>query len=128
MNLRLLSQRKLYIADIRDRLVPSLDEGKTYPHHNIYCITSRSWDLRVLGALLMSEVGEFFIRCYGVRMRGGYFRFQAQYLRRIRVPEPQTISKSIAARLARAFESNDLSLANEAALELYGIRTLPPSH
>jgi hypothetical protein len=75
----------------------------------------------------MSEVGEFFIRCYGVRMRGGYFRFQAQYLRRIRVPEPQTISKSIAARLARAFESNDPSLANEAALELYGIRTLPLS-
>jgi hypothetical protein len=128
VNLRLLSQPKLYIADIRDRLVPCLDEGKTYPHHNVYWITSRFWDLRVLGALLMSEVGEFFIRCYGVRMRGGYFRFQAQYLRRIRVPEPQTISKSIAARLVRAFDSGDPSLANEAALELYGIRTLPLSH
>ncbi len=128
VSLSLLSQRKLYIADIRDRLTPSLDEGKTYPHHNVYWITSRSWDLRVLGALLMSEVGEFFIRCYGVRMRGGYFRFQAQYLRRIRVPEPQTISKSIAARLVRAFDSGDLSLANEAALELYGIRSLPHPH
>jgi adenine-specific DNA-methyltransferase len=128
VSLSLLSQRKLYIADIRDRLTPSLDEGKTYPHHNVYWITSRSWDLRVLGALLMSEVGEFFIRCYGVRMRGGYFRFQAQYLRRIRVPNPQTISKSIAARLVRAFDSGDLSLANEAALELYGIRSLPHTH
>jgi len=128
VNLGLLSQHKLYIADIRDRLTPALDEGKTYPHHNVYWITSRTWDLRVLGALLMSEVGEFFIRCYGVRMRGGYFRFQAQYLRRIRVPNPQTISKSIAARLVRAFDSGDRSLANEAALELYGIRTLPRPH
>lgn len=128
VNLRLLSQKKLYIADIRDRLVPSLDEGKTYPHHNVYWITSRSWDLRVLGALLMSEVGEFFIRCYGLKMRGGYFRFQAQYLRRIRVPRPDAISKRLGAKLIRAFDSNDLPLANEAALELYGIRALPRPH
>ena len=74
---------------------------------------------------ILSEVGEFFIRCYGVRMRGGYFRFQAQYLRRIRVPVPQTIPKRIAARLVRAFDSYDLPLANESALELYGISTLP---
>lgn len=128
VNLSLLTQRKLYIADIRDRLTPCIDEGTTYPHHNVYWITSRSWDLRVLGALLMSEVGEFFIRCYGVRMRGGYFRFQAQYLRRIRVPRPEAISKSIAARLVRAFDANDVSLASDAALELYGIRTLPRPH
>jgi hypothetical protein len=128
VNLSLLTQRKLYIADIRDRLIPCIDEGKTYPHHNVYWITSRSWDLRVLGALLMSEVGEFFIRCYGVRMRGGYFRFQAQYLRRIRVPRPEAISKSIAARLVRAFDANDVLLANDAALELYGIQTLPRPH
>ncbi|MGH7996482.1 MAG: hypothetical protein ACREFX_09040 [Opitutaceae bacterium] len=121
----LLPQHKLYIADIRDRLIPCLDEGKTYPHHNVYWITSRTWDLRVLGALLMSEVGEFFIRCYGVKMRGGYFRFQAQYLRRIRVPKPATIPKNIAARLVRAFDSSDVSLASKTALELYGISSLP---
>ena len=34
----------------------------------------------------MSSVGQFFVESYGVRMRGGYLRFQAQYLRRIRVP------------------------------------------
>ncbi len=125
VNLGLFAQRKLYIADIRERLVPCIDDGKTYPHHNVYWITSRSWDLRVLGALLMSDVVQFFIQCYGVRMRGGYFRFQAQYLRRIRVPRPETISKGITATLIRAFDCNDLSLANKAALELYGIRTLP---
>jgi adenine-specific DNA-methyltransferase len=125
VNLPLFSQSKLYIADIQDHLVPALDEGKTYPHHNLYWITSQKWDLRVLGALLMSEVGEFFIRCYGVRMRGGYFRFQAQYLRRIRVPDPDSIKKDVAEKLVRAFENRDLSLANELALKLYGISTLP---
>lgn len=128
VNLALLSQPKLYIADIRNRLIPCLDEGKTYPHHNVYWITSRNWDLRALGALLMSEVGEFFIRCYGVKMRGGYFRFQAQYLRRIRVPLPTDIPKSIAARLVRAFDASNVTLATEAALELYGISSLPRTH
>ena len=57
------------------------------------------WDLEVLGGLLISAIGQFFVESYGVRMRGGYFRFQAQYLRRIRVPDPKTLyedsSKSI---------------------------------
>ena len=39
----------------------------------------------------MSAVGQFFVESYGVRMRGGYLRFQAQYLRRIRVPDPMTL-------------------------------------
>ena len=75
VNPALVRKHKLYIADIKDRLLPALDTGRTYPQHNLYWITSDTWDLKVLGALLMSAVGEFFIRCYGVRMRGGYFRF-----------------------------------------------------
>jgi hypothetical protein len=125
VNSALLRKPKLYIADIKHRLLPSLDEGKTYPHHNLYWITSDVWDLKVLGALLMSEVGEFFIRCYGVRMRGGYLRFQAQYLRRIRVPDPKSISPELAERLRQAFEMQDVGLATKAALEAYQIPALP---
>lgn len=125
VNFDLLPASKLYIADIRDRLRPSLDTGKTYPHHNVYWITSKDWDLRVLGALLMSEVGEFFVRCYGVRMRGGYYRFQAQYLRRIRVPLPRDIPASIARQLAAAFDEYDPARATTLALQLYGISRLP---
>src|SRR6185312_5766035 len=84
---------KLYIADIKNVLDPVLDPGETYPHHNLYFIQSDEWDLEVLGGLLMSAVGQFFVESYGVRMRGGYLRFQAQYLRRIRVPAPHTLSK-----------------------------------
>lgn len=127
VNPRLLAKPKLYIADIKDRLRPALDLGETYPHHNLYWITSETWDLRLLGGLLMSAVGEFFIHCYGVRMRGGFLRFQAQYLRRIRVPPPQNISSELAATLRHAFDSQDVSLATRAALQAYQIDSLPPT-
>lgn len=125
VNLVLVKKHKLYIADIKDRLLPSLDTGKTYPQHNLYWITSDTWDLKVLGALLMSDVGQFFIHCYGVRMRGGYLRFQAQYLRRIRVPDPQSISPKLADTLRNAFETQDFELATKAALEAYQIHEIP---
>jgi hypothetical protein len=121
------TQQKLYIADIKDRLLPALDTGETYPQHNLYWITSEKWDLRVLGALLMSAVGEFFIQCYGVRMRGGFLRFQAQYLRRIRVPDPDHLSDDLKQELCYAFERQDVALATRAAFKAYGISSLPLS-
>lgn len=117
----LTEKRKLYIPDIKDRFNPVLDAGETYPHHNLYFISSESWDLEVLGGLLLSAVGRFFIECYGVRMRGGYLRFQAQYLRRIRVPDPRCISAEQASKLVRAFRERDGELATEAAAEVYGV-------
>jgi adenine-specific DNA-methyltransferase len=125
VNLALFKKDKLYIADIKERLLPALDLGKTYPQHNLYWITSETWDLRVLGALLMSAVGEFFIHCYGVRMRGGYLRFQAQYLRRIRVPAPASISPKLSETLRRAFDTQDVELATSAAMKAYGLDKLP---
>ncbi len=126
VNLALFRREKLYIADIKERLLPALDEGRTYPHHNLYWITSTTWDLRVLGALLMSSVGEFFIRCYAVRMRGGSLRFQAQYLRRIRVPPSSWITPELAATLRRAFDTQDTALASKAALAAYRLDSPPP--
>lgn len=125
VNNELVKKDKLYIADIKDRLLPSLDTGATYPQHNLYWITSETWDLKVLGALLMSDVGQFFIHCYGVRMRGGYLRFQAQYLRRIRVPDPKTLSSKLSEMLRRAFETQDFELATKAALIAYKIDEIP---
>ena len=117
----LTGQRKLYIPDIKDRINPVLDAGGTYPHHNLYVVQSDVWDMEVLGGLLLSEVAQFFVACYGVRMRGGYLRFQAQYLRRIRVPHPAAISAERAQRLAAAFRRRDVAQATEVACALYGI-------
>jgi hypothetical protein len=125
VNLALVKQSKLYIPDIKNTIHPVLDDGLSYPHHNLYVITSSGWDLRVLGALLMSNVGRFFVECYGVRMRGGYLRMQAQYLRRIRVPKPESISIDAARILIEAFDNRDHELASRIALELYGIDHVP---
>lgn len=126
VTMSLLGRKKLFIADIKDRLLPAFDPGKTYPHHNLYYIVSNQWDLSVLGGLLMSAVGEFFIHCYGVKMRGGYYRFQAQYLRRIRVPVPHKIPLAVANQLREAFETQNVDLATKAALKAYEIDQLPP--
>jgi adenine-specific DNA-methyltransferase len=117
----LVSKPKLLIPDIKNVFNPVLDDGKTYPHHNLYFICSDVWDLEVLGGILLSVVGQFFIEAYGVRMRGGYLRFQAQYLRRIRVPKPDDLSKHQSERLVRAFRDNDRALASTVALEIYAI-------
>jgi len=123
VNHALSAKSKLYIADIRNHLDPVLDRGETYPHHNLYFIQSDQWDLEVLGGLLMSAVGQFFIESYGVRMRGGYFRFQAQYLRRIRVPAPKTVSGDQSRELINAFRQRDRQRATQVALALYGINS-----
>jgi adenine-specific DNA-methyltransferase len=102
-------------------LDPVLDTGETYPHHNLYFVQSEEWDLEVLGGLLLSAVGQFFVESYGVRMRGGYWRFQAQYLRRIRVPSPKDLSEIQSHDLREAFRGRDRGRATRMALELYGI-------
>jgi len=112
---------KLYIADIKNSLEPVLDRGETYPHHNLYFITSDCWDLEVLGGLLLSAIGLFFVKSYGVPMRGGYLRFQAQYLRRIRVPSPEALSQGRMKQLREAFRARDKERATELALPIYGI-------
>lgn len=117
----LTGRPKLYIADIKNMLDPVLDRGETYPHHNLYFIQSDEWDLEVLGGLLMSVFGQFFVESYGVRMRGGYLRFQAQYLRRIRVPAPNALSNAQSEQLRDAFRSRDRLRATHTALEVYGI-------
>ena len=121
VNHSLAARPKLYIADIKNALDPVLDCGETYPHHNLYFIESDVWDLEVLGGLLLSTIGQFFVESYGVRMRGGYLRFQAQYLRRIRVPAPATLSLLQSERLRLAFRERDRPAATRVALAIYGI-------
>lgn len=121
VNVALTEQNKLYIPDIKDVFNPVLDTGESYPHHNLYFIVSERWNLEVLGGLLLSSIGQLFIEAYGVRMRGGYLRFQAQYLRRVRVPNPESLSSRQAERLSSAFRLRDRQLATAVALEVYQV-------
>jgi adenine-specific DNA-methyltransferase len=121
----LAPQPKLYLPDFKEALFPVLDHGQTYPHHNLYWVTSDLWDLEVLGGVLLSDVANLFISAYSVRMRGGYLRFQAQYLRRICIPHLDQIDAQARRLLKRAFRSRDRKAATEAVLPLYGLDAVP---
>jgi adenine-specific DNA-methyltransferase len=125
VNYHLTSRPKLLIPDIKSTAHPVFDDGTVYPHHNLYYVVSETWDLKVLGGILLSRLGQFFIECYAVRMQGGYLRFQAQYLRRIRVPLIGAISPQQARELSEAFESRDVERATQTTLEVYALDRIP---
>jgi adenine-specific DNA-methyltransferase len=117
----LTARPKLLIPDIKAAAHPVLDEGGYYPHHNLYYVVSDVWDLEVLGGLLLSDIANLFVGAYCVKMRGGTYRFQAQYLRRIRVPDPRSINRRDARSLARAFAARDRHESTGIAAKLYGL-------
>ena len=117
----LQSRAKLLLPDLKSAAHPVLDTGRFYPHHNLYYVVSDKWDLEVLGGLLLSDIANLFVGAYCVKMRGGTYRFQAQYLRKIRVPAPDSIDAEAAATLSQAFRSRDRVAATNTAAALYGI-------
>jgi hypothetical protein len=121
----LTARAKLLFPDIKAAIHPVLDDGRLYPHHNLYWVASDGWAIEVLGGLLLSRVAQMFIEAYAVRMRGGFLRFQAQYLRRIRVPRLGAIATDVEASLIRAFADRDVERATSAAATAYGITEIP---
>jgi adenine-specific DNA-methyltransferase len=117
----LTSRPKLLFQDMKATIQPVLETGGHYPHHNLYYVVSDVWDLEVLGGLLLSRVAQAFIEAYCVRMRGGTLRFQAQYLKRIRVPCPGSLDQNIKKALRAAFRARDVSAATAAAAIAYDI-------
>lgn len=121
----LVTRPKLLIPDIAGSNEVVYEEGHFHPHHNLYFVTSTDWDMEVLGGLLSSRVALFFVWSYAVKMRGGWLRFQAQYLRRIRLPRPEDVSKKLAEEIKGAFRARDFKRLDELALKAYGIKRLP---
>lgn len=118
---KLRARDKLLLPDIKAEANPVIDNGERYPHHNLYFVVSEAWDLEVLGALLLSDVANAIIGSYCVKMRGGYYRFQAQYIRRMRVPDPAGIDRPTREGLATAFRARDREAATAHAANAFGI-------
>jgi hypothetical protein len=121
VNATLTARPKLLLQDMKAHIHPVLETGGYYPHHNLYYVVSDKWDMEVLGGLLLSRVAQAFIEAYCVRMRGGTLRFQAQYLRQIRVPDPTTLPDEVSMALRSAFLARDVDAATAAAGLAYGI-------
>lgn len=117
----LASRAKLLIPDIKGTAHVVFEDGQLYPHHNLYYIVSEQWELRPLQAILLSNVARQFVSAYSTTMRGGFLRFQAQYLRRIRIPLWIDVPESMRTRLANAALALDLPECDKAACELYGL-------
>ncbi len=119
--LNLVKTPKLVIPDIQSGGVVGYDPGGYYPHHNVYWITSDTWDLRALQAILRSSCVTEQLRAHSVEMRGGSIRYQAQNLRKIRIPEFSTINDSLLHELSEFAIDNDLIRINAAVERVFRI-------
>jgi len=117
----LAKRQKLLIPDIKGNAHIVFEEGQLYPHHNLYYVTSAEWDLRALQAVLLSSLTRLFVSTYSTKMHGGFLRFQAQYLRRIRIPRWDDVPVALRKELADAATRRDLRACNRAAIKLYGL-------
>jgi len=117
----LASRPKLLIPDIKGEAHIVFEGGELYPHHNLYYVTSDEWELRPLQAVLLSAVTRLFMATYSTKMQGGFLRFQAQYLRRIRIPQWADVSTALRTELAEAAIKRDFQACNRAVFKLYGL-------
>ncbi len=111
---------KLLIPDIKGEPTVVYDPGEFYPHHNLYHVTSQTWDLRALATVLRSSIARLFVASYCVKMSGGFLRFQAQYLRRIRVPRWEAVTPAQRAALLAA-SPDDRAQIDAATFAIYGL-------
>ena len=117
----LTKKPKLLIPDIKGAAHIVFESGEYYPHHNLYYVTSEEWDLRALQAVLLSAVTRLFVATYSTKMRGGFLRFQAQFLRRIRVPHWKSVPEALRLELAEAGIKRDIQACNQAVFRLYNL-------
>jgi hypothetical protein len=111
---------KLLIPDIKGEPMVVFDRGEFYPHHNLYYVTASSWDLRALATVLRSSIAVLFVSSYCVKMSGGFLRFQAQYLRRIRIPRWEAVAPAQRAALIAAAPT-DRAAIDRATFAIYGL-------
>lgn len=117
----LASTPKLLIPDIKGSATVAFDSGDYYPHHNLYFVTSDTWDLKALQCVLRSSIALMFVSAYCVRMAGGFLRFQAQYLRRIRLPQWSGIDARLRRRLVDGADLASREELDPTVFEAFGL-------
>ena len=117
-----VQRAKLLIPDIKGKAQIIYDKGEFYPHHNLYYIVSDKWDLRALQVVLRAGIAHMFVATYSTKIRGGYLRFQAQYLRRIRIPRWTELSEDIKNRLIEASTKDIDENVYRLVAEMYNVK------
>lgn len=112
---------KLLIPDISDRLMVLHDKGDYHPTNSIYYICSNQWNLYALRTVLLSKVSKLFIEAYSTKIAKGYLRFQAQHLRKLRLPLWTSIDVDLQREMILAGQSDDGNRHTDLTSQMYGL-------
>jgi len=110
----LVRKPKLLLPDIAGIKKLLIDTGEFYPHHNLYYITGQSVDkLKILASILMSNFIREQLSQIGIRMNGGFPRFQAQILKKLRIPNIDYLTSDEKTALIESYDNLDLLHINK---------------
>ncbi|HKK10489.1 MAG TPA: hypothetical protein VJ939_06600, partial [Bacteroidales bacterium] len=105
---------KILLPDISGNKFVFIDEGKFYPHHNLYYISSNNIEeLKILACFLMSDFVKKQLNEIGNKMNGGYFRWQSQNLRKVMIPYIHAFPLSYTNRLIKLYDNMETEKINE---------------
>jgi hypothetical protein len=120
INPQLKSKAKILLPDISGNRYIFVDEGQFYPLHNLYYITGHSVrKLKILSAILMSDVIRQQISSITNNMNGGFPRWQSQYLRKLKVPDFMDMDSTSEDNLIQSYDKKDLDAVNKQVCMLY---------
>ncbi len=110
----LVSKPKLLLPDIAGIKKLHIDNGEYYPHHNLYYVTGQSVDkLKILASVLMSDFIREQLSNIGIRMNGGFPRFQSQILKKLRIPNISCFASDEKNSLIESYDKLDLLKINK---------------
>jgi len=109
----LQNKYKLLLPDLSGSKFLFIDEGKFYPHHNVYYITHENLnELKILACVLMSDFIKDQLSQIGIRMNGGLPRFQSQTLKKLRIPNLKELSVSDRKTLTDSYNNRNFKEIN----------------
>ena len=120
INPQLRTEAKILLPDMSGNRYIFVDEGQFYPLHNIYYITGHSVrKLKILSAILMSDIIRQQIGSITNKMNGGFPRWQSQYLRKLKVPDFMEMDTTSENKLIQSYDEKDFDAVNRYVSALY---------
>lgn len=120
INPQLKSEAKILLPDMSGNRYIFVDEGCFYPLHNLYYVTGHTVrKLKILSAILMSDIIRQQIGSITNNMNGGFPRWQSQYLRKLKVPDIMAMEGSQEDKLIRSYDEMDFDAVNRQVYTLY---------
>ncbi len=113
INHQLTFEPKIILPDISGNDHIFIDEGKYYPHHNLYYVKGGNKnDLTILASILISDFARDQLKQFGNKMNGGYPRWQSQNLRKLQLPLIKAIPEFTRIELINAYMNRDIRRIN----------------